>query len=276
MNLILIKIIVTVLVILGLTWVAEKTSPRMAGVLSGYPLGTALVLFFYGLQAGPGFAVASIPHNILGHLCALSFVYLYYLGSRDSTVGSVLLASLLALSGYAGAAALLSRVTLSLPASAALSLTSIAFFSFLFRKIPDTVIVERVRYTASMILFRLALSVPIVLLITGLAGVVGTRWAGLFSAFPLVVYPLLLLVHLHHGAQRAHTVLKNFPRGLWTVLAYCLTISQSYEYYGIYLGTAVGYAVATALLLAINGRIFLEERVQAISLGKSWQRAKTS
>lgn len=260
MNILLLKIIITVTLILLLTWIAEKTSPRIAGILSGYPIGTALVLFFYGLQVSPEFAVASVPFNLLGHVSALAFVYFYFLGSRKSTVKSAIAASLLASGGYALVAVIMSSLQPTLLFGAGISFVSIATFSFLFRKIPNYSIDRRIHYTSRMVMFRLLISTLIVLVITGLAQSVGVKWAGLFSAFPLVVYPLLVLIHLNYGAGQAHTVLKNFPRGLWTVLIYSLTISWSYPKLGIYIGTVVGYVVATIVLFAINWRVFWERK----------------
>jgi hypothetical protein len=109
-----------------------------------------------------------------------------------------------------------------------------------------------------MIGFRVSVSTVLVLTVTGLAQAVGVRWAGLFSAFPLVVFPLVLLIHITYGRDQARTVLKNFPRGLWTVLVYSITISWTYDSFGIYTGTAIGYVAATAALLAINWRVFRE------------------
>ena len=268
MNIIILKIFITILFILALTWVAEKASPQVAGILSGYPIGTALVLFFYGIQVGPDFAVAAVPYNLLGHVSALVFVYLYFLGSRDSTVGSTIFASICALGGYAAVAWGMSSMKPSLLAAAAVSFACIAFFSFLFRSIPNTTIDRPIHYTPVMVIFRILVSTVMVLAITGLARSVGTNWAGLFSAFPLVVFPLLILIHLNYGAQRAHTVLKNFPRGLWTVLVYSITISLAYGPYGVFLGTAIGYLAATAVLLAINWRVFFENKRITVRLDK--------
>jgi len=50
--LLLYKISITVLAVLGLSFVAEKVSARLAGLLSGYPSGTAIILHFYGLEYG--------------------------------------------------------------------------------------------------------------------------------------------------------------------------------------------------------------------------------
>lgn len=274
MTLIILKISITIWVILCLTWIAEKASPRTAGILSGYPIGSALVLFFYGIQVGPGFAVATVPYNLLGHLSALVFVYFYFLGSRNSTLGSTILASICAVSGYLTAAWIMSGLTPSLLSGAAISFSSIALFTFLFRKIPNTTIDHSTPYTPAMLLFRLIFSTAIVLIITGLAQSVGVRWAGFLSAFPLVVYPLLALIHLNYGAPRAHTVLKNFPRGLWTVLTYSLTISWAYSRFGVYLGTLLGYFAATAVLLLVNWKVFFQSRANVLRLGRMWREAK--
>jgi len=274
MEFVLLKTIITIMLILMLTWVAEKTSPQIAGILSGYPIGTALVLFFYGIQIGPDFAVATVPYNLLGHVSALIFVYLYYLGSRNSTLGSTIFASICALGGYSAAAWGMSSMKPSLLAASAVSFAGIAFFSFLFRSIPNTTIDKPITYTPFMVLFRILVSTIMVLAITGLARSVGTNWAGLFSAFPLVVFPLLVLIHLNYGAQRAHTVLKNFPRGLWTVLVYSITISLAYGPYGVFLGTAIGYLAATIILLAINWRVFFKDRANVVSLDKILREAK--
>lgn len=268
MNILILKITITIGLILGLAWIAEKTSPRIAGILSGYPIGTALVLFFYGIQVGPEFAVAAIPYNLLGHVSALVFVYLYFLGARASTLGSAIQASLFATGGYLAAAWTMASFTPSLLSGAAVSFMAIGIFSFLLRKIPNATIDHPTRYTPAMLLFRLTLSTCLVLIITGFARIVGVRWAGLFSAFPLVVYPLLVLIHLNYGAQRAHTVLKNFPRGLWTVLVYSITISFTYTHFGVIPGTATGYLVATVALLAINWKVFFESNANTVKPDK--------
>ncbi len=134
MNLLIAKIVITVAFILVLAWIAEKASPRIAGILSGYPIGTALVLFFYGLQFGPEFTVATVPYNLLGHASALAFAYFYFLGARSSSINSILFSSILALAGYSLVATGLSYLQLSLAGSVVVSAVSIALFSFLFRK----------------------------------------------------------------------------------------------------------------------------------------------
>ncbi len=40
-----VKVFVSAAMVLGLTLIAERASPRVAGILSGYPLGVALAFF---------------------------------------------------------------------------------------------------------------------------------------------------------------------------------------------------------------------------------------
>ena len=256
MNLLIAKIVITIALILILSWIAEKASPRVAGILSGYPIGTALVLFFYALQSGSEFAVTTVPYNLLGHASALVFAYCYFLGARSSSGRSVLFSSILALAGYGLVATGLSHLQLPMVASVVVSSVSIALFSFLFRKAPNYVIHKKVSYTPSMIVFRVTISTVLVLSVTALARTVGVNWAGLFSAFPLVVFPVVLLIHITYGHEQARTVLKNFPRGLWTVLIYSVTVSWAYGRFGIYWGTLIGYLFATVALLGINWKVF--------------------
>jgi len=78
-TLILVKIAVTIGVVIMLSLVAERVSTSMAGVLSGYPLGAAIVLFFYGLGVSPEFAAKSAVYAMPGLIGTQSFVYLLLL-----------------------------------------------------------------------------------------------------------------------------------------------------------------------------------------------------
>ncbi|MGS0468573.1 hypothetical protein ACU8V3_16690 [Cobetia marina] len=49
----LLKLLISVAVVIGLSLIAERLSTRMAGLLSGYPLGTAITLGFIGVEISP-------------------------------------------------------------------------------------------------------------------------------------------------------------------------------------------------------------------------------
>ena len=48
-----VKLLVSVILVLTLSAVAEHISPRAAGLLAGYPAGAAITLFFIGLDVSP-------------------------------------------------------------------------------------------------------------------------------------------------------------------------------------------------------------------------------
>ena len=109
-----------------------------------------------------------------------------------------------------------------------------------------------------MLLFRAVLAAVTILVITGIARSVGSAWTGLFSAFPITLFPLILIVHITYDMEHVHTIIKNFPLGLGSLIAYSLTVSLAYPRMGIYVGTLLGFTVATAYLLAFQ---FIRERV---------------
>ncbi len=75
---ILIILVVTVAVVLLLSLVTEHVSPRVAGILAGYPLGAAIALFFIGLESSPEFASNSAVYTMMGLVATQSFVYFQY------------------------------------------------------------------------------------------------------------------------------------------------------------------------------------------------------
>lgn len=250
--LLVIKIGVTVLVILALAAVAEFVSSRLAGLLAGYPIGTAIVLYFYGLEQGVAFASASATYNLVGLTATLVFVCCYLGVLRRQPGCSPVLPSLAAFAGYLAAVLALGRFVFPQEVAVVVVISAILLASRYARDHQQGVPVVRVPYTLALVGARAVMAASLVVLITALAGGFGARWAGVLSAFPLALYPLLLMVHLQYGPQQAATLLRNFPTGLWSVLGYSLTVAYVYPISGLVVGTLYGFLVATACLTAFN------------------------
>jgi hypothetical protein len=75
--LIILKTVVSILAVLGLVYISEK-NPKIGGLLAGLPLGTGIVIFFYGIEQGPHFVMQSIPYGISGLVSSLSFIIGFY------------------------------------------------------------------------------------------------------------------------------------------------------------------------------------------------------
>src|SRR3989339_2069366 len=93
----ILKLIVAVAVVIGLSLVAEHSSPRIAGILSGYPTGSAISLFFFGLEINPEFAANSAMYNMIGLVAMQAFIYFYY---KVSLKFNIFISSLVAIAGY--------------------------------------------------------------------------------------------------------------------------------------------------------------------------------
>lgn len=257
---VLLKIGVTLTTVVALSVVAEHVSPRVAGVLSGYPLGAAIALFFIGLELGPGFAADSAVYTTAGLVGTLCFVYGYYRTALRCRRGEILASSAAAIVGYALAIGLLQTVNLTKPVAVLLPVAATGVFAYLLRRIPDTRIARPVRLTLRVLVLRAALAALILLAVTGAAHWVGPRWAGLFSAFPTTLFPLILIVHLGYGRVHVYTIVKNFPRGLGALIAYCLVVSLAYPAWGLYAGTAAAFVAATAYLVGFGAFVVVRER----------------
>lgn len=254
----IIKVAVAVLIVIALTLLAEHSSPRLTGVISGFPLGAAISLYFIGLENGAEFAAQSAIYASAGLAATQAFVFAYYQISRSAPVGSrvscIIVSSLGALVFFMAAASLLQRLPDSPYIAFPLSALSLFFFHFMFRNIPDDELIERKKSGVSALLFRAAAAAALILGVTGAAGLIGPKWAGVFSAFPFTAWPLLIIVHYTYGVNHTHSIIKNMPRGLGSLLLYCASLSILYPILGVNLGTAGGYVVAGIYLLLVGLR----------------------
>ncbi len=60
---------------------------------------------------------------------------------------------------------------------------------------------------------------------------------------------MILIVHFTYDRKHVHTIIKNVPHGLGTLIIYSLTVSLAYPAYGIYIGTVVSFLAATVYLI---------------------------
>jgi uncharacterized membrane protein (GlpM family) len=242
------KIGVTIGMVLTLSLVAERVSPRVAGVLSGYPLGAAIALFFIGLEISPEFAARSAVYTLAGLAASQVFVYCYFMASTRFSRRTILASSSAALGGYFAAAWMLHLIPFSRTAAVLTATGSILLFALLFRRIPNVAIARSVRFTPAVLLLRAALAAAIIVAITAAAKAVGPAWAGLFSAFPTALFPLMLIVHMTYDKAHVHTLIKNFPPGLGSLIAYGVAVSYLYPVWGVGWGTLTAFGIATLYL----------------------------
>ena len=250
--LIISKILVSIFFVVGLSFVTEHVSPRVAGIFAGYPLGAAIALFFIGIENGKEFAAQGAIYTLGGLSASLIFVYVYYKVSSEVSRGKVFFPALFSTIAFLVAAKLVSLSNLTLLSGFSLTFGCLLFFSLHFRKIPNVLVVKKVHLTPFVLIVRSLGAASIILFITGIAKTVGPNWSGILSAFPITLFPLLLIIHLTYGRDQVHTIIRNFPLGLGSLVIYVVSVNILYPICGVGTGTVLSFIIATLYLMVLS------------------------
>ncbi len=267
-----IKLIVTALVVVMLAIVAERGSPRLSGLLAGFPHGVAIILLFIGLEQGEAFMAQAAGHTVAGLAAnaALGWAWgamLHALarhrqgraglsparskarGQQTSPpwsahVPSALAGALSGLLAFFAVAAGLSRLNLPLWAATLAALAVILVAGLWMRRTEDVTIARPVPLTLGLLAFRALAAAAIVLIVTGLAEAIGPTWAGILAGFPVVTFPFLLVVQLSYGPDPVRAILRAYPQGLPALVAFALTVALLVPAAGLWLSLLAGFAAA--------------------------------
>ena len=126
--------------------------------------------------------------------------------------------------------------------------------SIYFAKKENFLIDKKIKISVSDILFRSLLTISIFLVVSSLPKYVPSNIAGIFSSFPTVLLPLMLIIHFRHSNLQARTIIKNTPFGLSSVVIYSLVVYFSYEKIGILYGTITAL-ICSVLYVILQGKI---------------------
>ena len=123
-----------------------------------------------------------------------------------------------------------------------------------FAKKENFLIEKKIKTSISDIFFRSFLTISIFLIISSLPKYVPSNIAGIFSSFPTILLPLMLIIHFRHSRFQARTIIKNTPYGLSSVVIYSLVVYFSYERIGIVYGTIIAL-FSSVLYVIIQGKV---------------------
>ncbi|MWJ27429.1 hypothetical protein GPM19_04280 [Halomonas sp. ZH2S] len=242
------KLCVSIALVLGLGAVAVRVSPRVAGLLAGYPLGTALALFFIGLEISPEFTTQSAVHTLAGFTATLALGGGYLLCGRQDGLKGLIAGSAGGLAAWLAMSLILTQFSFTRLSGTLFTLAAIGLFSWLYRQVPEARVNASRAFSWQALGLRAGLATLIIFTITGLAHWLPPAWAGVLAAFPVTMFPFLLILHLSHGAAPVATVIKHYPMGLGSLLSYTLCVSLTYSSLGLVWGTLAGFSVATLWL----------------------------
>lgn len=239
-------------VVLGISLIAERVSPRVAGIISGAPLGALISYLFLGAEKGVGFVTASIPHAIAGMSGVLIFVSLYHAASSRVSAYAPLIGTAAGLVGFIIVALVLRAIDFSIIGALAVAVGAASTAGYLLRRVVDIRVVTPVRMTLGLLSLRAGFAAALVVSAVGLAKALGSIWAGILMGFPMTLLPTMLIVHLTYSKEHVYAMLRGFPLGIGSVICYLLTVPTTFPAFGVVLGTLASLAVALTYLALLS------------------------
>ena len=234
MDSLILKLILTPALIGVASLAGRRWGPSVSGWLVGLPLTSGPVAFFLALSHGVAFAAAAAAGTLTGTLAECTFCLTYaWLARRAGwplTLGISCLAFLIPI-------AALQYLVLPLALLFPLILVMLALAFRLMpraeaRPNPDLPDV-RVPVPRWDIPARMVVATAFVLLLTGLAPILGPRLSGLLSPFPLYASILAAFAHRLQGPAAAAGVLRGLLMGLYAFASFFLVLALLIERVGI-------------------------------------------
>jgi len=256
MDLLIIKAISVVVLVLSLTAVAEKVSAKASGMLSGLPIGSSITLIFFAIEYGVDYVQQIALYNIHGLFAVLAFCVGYYISTFYKGKFEVILSLTISFVSYLLIAFLLSFIPPHIVFTPIVIFILLLTCAIYFSKKEDHKIVKTDKVSVLDLIIRSGMTIVIFLIVSSLPEYVPANLVGIFSSFPTILLPLLLIIHFNHSNLQARTIIKNTPFGLTSVVLYSFLIYLTYPVFGIMWGTIIGL-VSSVLLIVIQTKVLM-------------------
>lgn len=214
------------------------------------------MISFYSYEQGLDFVIKSIPYGISGMVSTIAFGIGFFLGGKKNYFSKkiirVLLSLITGLTFYLFTSYILSFLSINLFSSIAIFSTGVFCAFAFYRKIPDSnnIIIKANNFTN--IVFRVILTSIIVIIITGSAGIIGAKWAGLITSFPTMLCPLLIILAFLYNDRVYPLLLKHLSYAVTNILIFYLVIYFMFPIIGIINGILLAYSICILYMLLLN------------------------
>jgi len=230
MNILVLKLILAPLIIGSASLAGRKWGPAVSGWIVGMPLTSGPVIFFVALSHERAFAANAALGVLSGGLSLVAYALTYsWLAVKFrwqiAIAGSLLVFSI--------STALLQNFTFPLWPIFGMVCTTLVIGLCLM---PKDVAEKESEDKPSFIL-----------LLTGIAPLIGPRLTGLLTTIPLYVTILTIFSHRNQGPAAAAHVLRGLLYGMFAFTGFFITLSLLIEQ--VSLAAAFGAAILTALII---------------------------
>jgi len=233
-QLLLIKLLLTPLLMLAVSWAARRWGPGIGGLLAGLPLTSGPISIFLFAEQGPNFAAAA-------SIAIFSIVY-----GRLAQRLQMLACALCGLGVFLVSLYFLQRIALAFWQTWIIGVLAISLGLICTpNKLPAKFQIHYPRWDLPARVFS---ATAMVLLITLSASVLGSQWSGLLSPIPVLAWPLCAFVHHQQGSDAARAVLRGILEGAYGVLIFYTIVAGGLGH----LSPILVYAAA--ILASLNAR----------------------
>ncbi|MGE4462490.1 MAG: hypothetical protein AB7D49_08645 [Arcobacter sp.] len=209
---------------------------------------------FFAIENGVDYVTNVALYNIHGLFAALAFSIGYYISTFYKGKFEIFLSLLISFISYLIIAFILANVPPHVVLTPVIVITLMLIATIYFAKKENFAIDKKIKTSISDIFFRSLLTISIFLIISSLPKYVPSNIAGIFSSFPTILLPLMLIIHFRHSRFQARTVIKNTPYGLSSVVIYSLVVYFAYAKIGIVFGTIIAL-ICSVLYVVIQGKV---------------------
>ncbi len=226
--------------IAGTTVLAERVSPRLAGVLTGLPT-TMLVSFSFLAWTNSlkeaGRAIGSTPAVIGG---SIMFLVVYILlGERPIYIK------------YAGALLVWTSISFTFASfhitnliiSMAVCIAAFILSQYLFRNMQDHEAVK-IHYTRGEMIFRFCFAGGVIATAIILGRVSGPIWGAVFSAYPATFTSTLIILNHRHGTSIIRSMARTMPIGSFGSAFFAVSFSTLSQYTNFGVVVILSYAIS--------------------------------
>lgn len=235
---------------------AKRVNASLAGILVGLPLGAGLSVYFIAYEQGVDFLIPAIPWGIAGLISAQLFCLAYVklgLASKQPPLVAITLSSAGGAAVFLGSGAIIRLLDLSLVLAvlgfAVLTLMNIR----LVQRFPESPLAApRQSLGFGGLLIRGVITGCLILVITAAAPLLGSRWAGVLSAFPSTLYAMVVLLHYDSGNELYPTVIKNFAYSVTTLAVFYMGCYFLLPLYSINEGFSLVYLLSAGYLVLLK------------------------
>jgi hypothetical protein len=241
-----IRVLLAPAFVVAASMAVRRFGPQIGGLLGGLPLVAGPILLTFALHRGSLFTARAATTALLGLISLAVFVAVYTaLAGRFRWIVCVPAGWL----AYLAVTAALDALDVSALTAMLLACVSLLVLLWLLPEPPPAASSATRAATPSWELpIRALCALVLVLVLTAVAGSLGSRLSGLLTPFPVVASVLAAFTHAQSGPQRARWLLRGLLLGFFAFALFCFAIAVLVQP----AGTVAAFTIATAAALAVQ------------------------